>query len=763
MHEKKPAFSRTCESLGINPDGEYSPTIVECLNILVKKVPPENTTHRSFLLSKIMNGFSTKQLNAAITYLSKHQSSTIDEVDFDKACGIGVTYTEKEISQALTKALAKPDSIKNPYQIVSLMGRDLPWAEHDLLLKIATEQFAEIEKARVTTSDSLVDNTTDKVSETQQSKDLSPTGSIHVPPIAQVLSAIPEKNRYEQLCKYKWQHNDFLKNLGASVLTRFPPEPNGYLHLGHAKAMFISFNYAILHNGKTYLRMDDTNPEAESKEYIDSIMASIKWLGHKPFKFTHTSDYFQRLYDVAVELIRQGKAYACDQTVEEVAKYREERLDPPGRQRSVQENLRIFEGMKCGLYKESQYTLRLKIDMQSDNPNMRDPIAYRIKYCKHPLTGSTWCIYPSYDFSHCLVDAFEHITHSLCTLEFGIRRESYDWVTHNVHDFRTSDRFDVGYRPMQWEFSRLNITHNVMSKRRLLTLVNNKLVMGWDDPRLLTLDGLKRRGYTPTSINTFCQVVGISRSAQTIDYRLLEHVLRLELDPIVERAMAVMSPVRVELLDFGSDPLDTAPISYSLHPKNSEMGTEEIKLERILYIDAEDFCETNTSDFFRLAPGQPVGLRYGPLIVVDHLERKALKNGDIELILYCTHSWCPEEKEEVSKKLKAEKKQLTHIHWVSETGSRIAEVRLFDKLFKSANPYDVEGDWIDDINPTSMVVCSRARVPKYVAEQAKNGASFKRYQFERNGYFIVDTSSTAKHLIFNRIVELRGTFVPPTN
>lgn len=763
MHEKKSAFSKTCESLGIDPNAEYSSSTIECLNILVKKVPQDRLAHRSFLLSKVMSGFSTKQLNAAIAYLASNQSPTINEVEFDKACGIGVTYTEKEISSALDKALAKPDSIKNPYQLVSLMGRDLPWAEHGFLLNLATEKFAELEKMRMTAHSCEEDVITMKTSEAAQSKDSPPTGSIHVPPIAQVLSAIPKQNRYEQLLKYKWQHKDFLKNLGVSVLTRFPPEPNGYLHLGHAKAMFISFNYALLNNGKTYLRMDDTNPEAESKEYIDSILASIEWLGHKPFKFTHTSDYFQRLYDVAVELVRQSKAYVCDQTVEEVAKYREERLDPPGRKRSIQENLRIFEGMKCGLYKESQYTLRLKIDMQSDNPNMRDPIAYRIKYCRHPLTGSAWCIYPSYDFSHCLIDAFEHITHSLCTLEFGIRRESYDWVTHNVHDFRTSDGFDVGYRPMQWEFSRLNITYNVMSKRRLLTLVDKKIVMGWDDPRLLTLDGLRRRGYTPSSINTFCQVVGISRNAQTIDYRLLEHVLRLELDPIAERAMAVTSPIRVELLDFGSDPLDTVPISYSLHPKNSEMGTEEIKLERILYIDAEDFCENNTPDFFRLAPGQPVGLRYGPLLLVDHFERRTLKGGDTELVLYCTHSWCPEKKEEASKRLKAEKKQLTHIHWISETGSRVAEVRLFDKLFKSANPYEVEGDWIDDINPNSMVVCPRARVPRYVAEQAKNNTSPKRYQFERSGYFIVDTSSTAKHLVFNRIVELRGTFVPPTN
>lgn len=762
MHEKRSAFSKTCESLGIDPDAEYSPAAIECLNILVKKVSSENTAHRSLLISRIMGGFSTKQLNAAIAYLAKNQSSNINEVELDKACGIGVTYTEKEISRALSKALAKPDNIKNPYQIVSLMGKDLPWAEHDFLLKIANEKFTEIEKTRAAANVLAADSTAKRTSETAQSKDSLPVGSIQVPPIAQVLSAIPKKNRYEQLCKYKWQHHDFLKGLGVDVLTRFPPEPNGYLHLGHAKAMFISFNYAALNNGKTYLRMDDTNPEAESKEYIDSIMASIKWLGHSPFKFTHTSDYFQRLYDVAVELVRQGKAYVCDQTVEDVAKYREERLDPPGRQRSIQENLRLFEGMKCGLYKESQYTLRLKIDMQSDNPNMRDPIAYRIKYCKHPLTGSAWCIYPSYDFSHCLIDAFEHITHSLCTLEFSIRRESYDWVTHNVHDFRTSDGFDVGYRPMQWEFSRLNITHNVMSKRRLLTLVDRKLVMGWDDPRLLTLDGLRRRGYTPSSINTFCQAVGISRSAQTIDYRLLEQVLRLELDPVVERAMAVISPLRVELLDFGSDPLDTITISYNLHPKNSEMGTEEIKLERVFYIDTDDFCETNAPDFFRLAPGQPVGLRYGPMIIVDRLERRTLKNGDSELVIYCTHSWCPEKKEEVSKKLKAEKKQLTHIHWLPETGSRVAEVRLFDKLFKSANPYEVEGDWIDDLNPASMVVCPKARVPKYVAEQAKNGAS-KRYQFERNGYFIADTSSTAKHLVFNRIVELRGTFVPPTN
>lgn len=576
---------------------------------------------------------------------------------------------------------------------------------------------------------------------------------VHAHSLEQVLSAIPLENRYTQLFKYKWQHADFLKELGAKVLTRFPPEPNGYLHLGHAKAMFVSFNFAKLHDGKTYLRMDDTNPEAESQEYIDSILNSVEWLGHKPFKYTHTSDYFRRLYDVAVELIRQGKAYVCDQTPEQISEYREKRLDPPRRDAPVEENLRLFEGMRCGLYKEGTYTLRLRINMQSDNPNMRDPVAYRIKFCPHPRTGHEWCIYPSYDFSHCLVDAFEHITHSLCTLEFNIRRDSYDWLTHVVHSFRTSDRFDVGYRPMQWEFSRLNVTHNVMSKRRLLKLVSDGYVDGWSDPRLLTLDGLRRRGFTPTIINDFCRTIGVSRNAQLIDYGLLEHVARLELDATAPRTMAVIAPIRVELLDFGSYPEDTTPIEYPLHPKNAEMGTVQINLEKFIFISEDDFQEADHPSFYRLTPTQPVGLRYGPMIHVSEVV-----STDGTLLLRCTHTWDQEAKEAMAKQMKQSKKQFTHIHWIGEEASRLAEVRLYSHLFMSANTGDLE-DWLSDLNPQSLVV-KPARLSASVADSA-TPKSYARYQFERCGYFVSDESSTAESPVFNRITELRGNFVMP--
>lgn len=374
------------------------------------------------------------------------------------------------------------------HRVLSSTSRRFPWAQSETLRRLVGECTA----GRVVARPAAVE---------KPRKAPIPDGPV-LQPLEQVFALVPTENRYEQLVEPGRAHEAFLREHGATVLTRFPPEPNGYLHLGHAKSMFINFGYARLRGGKTYLRLDDTNPERENAEYVAAIKDTMRWLGHEPFAVTHASDYFGRMYETALRLMAQGLLYVDDQTPDQVAAYREQRRDPPCRDRPPSESLRLFREMSMGLWPEGSLTVRMRINMQDDNPNMRDPIAYRIKYHDHQQCGDKWCVYPSYDFAHCLNDSFEHITHSICTLEFNIRRPSYDWLTHVAG----------GYRPMQWEFSRLNLTHTVMSKRRLLKLVNDHLVDGWNDPRMPTLVGLRRRGYTPTIINTFCQLCGVSRN-----------------------------------------------------------------------------------------------------------------------------------------------------------------------------------------------------------------------------------------------------------
>jgi len=758
------AFEAVRRQLGL--EGEYGQAMQAIFCSIAKSFPAPALCHRPMLVSLVESGsFNAKQAEAAMKYLREHPEEPLDQAAFDRACGVGVCYSDEEIEEAIREAVAAAPG-QNAFRCMGAVSRKLPWLEGRALKERIEKYFASLPStASPATAETAAGAAAQAGPATEPTVggEAEPTPEallrdanfmMRPPDIAATLVQVPHDNRYTQLPEYAEQHQKFLDEVHAEVLTRFPPEPNGYLHLGHAKSLFVNFGYAKLRGGKTYLRMDDTNPEKEEQEYISSIHECVRWLGHTPFKCTNTSDYFQRLYDVAVELIARGQCYVDDQKPEQVAEYREKRLDPPCRSRPIEENARLFREMTMGLWPEGSLTLRMKIDMQSDNPNMRDPIAYRIKFSAHPLTGDKWCVYPSYDFSHCLIDAFEHITHSICTLEFNVRRPSYDWLTHIVAGIRTSDGWECGYRPMQWEFNRLNVTYNVMSKRRLLRLVNEHHVSGWNDPRLLTLVGMRRRGYTPEIINKFVEVVGVSRSQQTIEIGTLEQVARIILDRRADRAMAVLDPIRVELVDWNPavDTPERTKISYPLHPKDEARGTVPLTLGKTLYIDSSDFRETNDKAFFRLAPDQPCILRHGPAITLKEVARDARGR----LLLRCEHTFDQGVIQRMSADAKARGKSLIAIHWVPEQGSRRAEVRLYGNLFKSKNPYEVEGDWITDLNPHSLEVCSNALVPAHVAavgDFSKSG--YSHFQFERCGYFVVDEDSTPGHLIYNRVVSLK--------
>ncbi|KAG6764207.1 hypothetical protein POTOM_031666 [Populus tomentosa] len=530
-------------------------------------------------------------------------------------------------------------------------------------------------------------------------------------------------------CNTKEVLDKHLKRTSGKVYTRFPPEPNGYLHIGHAKAMFVSFGLAKEREGCCYLRYDDTNPEAEKKEYIDHIEEIVEWMGWKPFKITYTSDYFQELYELAVELIRRGHAYVDHQTPEEIKEYREKKMDSPWRDRPIAESLELFEEMRRGMIEEGKATLRMKQDMQSDNGNMYDLIAYRIK------ARDKWCIYPSYDYAHCIVDSLEDITHSLCTLEFETRRASYYWLLH-VLDL---------YQPYVWEYSRLNVTNTVMSKRKLNFLVTNKHVDGWDDPRLMTLAGLKRRGVTSTAINAFVRGIGITRSdCSTIRLERLEYHIREELNRTAPRTMVVLQPLKVVVTNLESGlVMDLDAKKWPDASTEDSSAFYKVPFSRVVYIEQSDFRMKDSKDYYGLAPGKSVLLRYAFPIKCT------------EVVLADDNKSIVEIRAEYDPSKTTKPKGV--IHWVAEPSREVdplsIEVRLFDKLFNSENPAEHE-NWLSDVNPQSKVVISGA----YAVPSLRDAAMGDRFQFERLGYFVVDKDSTPERLVFNRTVTLRDSY-----
>ena len=522
------------------------------------------------------------------------------------------------------------------------------------------------------------------------------------------------------------------------VHTRFPPEPNGYLHIGHAKSICLNFGLAKEYNGLCNLRFDDTNPVKEDVEYVDSIKADVEWLGFKwEGEPRYASDYFDALYGYAIELIKKGLAYVDELSPEEMREYRGTLTEPgknsPYRDRSVEENLALFERMKNGEFAEGTLSLRAKIDMASPFMVMRDPVIYRIKFASHHQTGDKWCIYPMYDFTHCISDAIERITHSLCTLEFQDNRRLYDWVLENISIERPL--------PHQYEFSRLNLEGTLTSKRKLLKLVNEGIVDGWNDPRMPTISGLRRRGYTPASLREFCRRIGVTKQDNVVEYSALESCIRDDLNQNAPRAMAVIDPVRVVIENFEGEEMLTAPN----HPNRPELGERQLPFTKEIYIDRADFREEANKQYKRLVLGKEVRLRNAYVIKAERVEKDA--NGEITTI-FCTY-----DPETLGKNPADGRKVKGVIHWVSATHNHPAEFRLYERLFAVPNP-GAEENIESVLNPTSLVVKHG-----FVEQSLSNAEAEKGYQFEREGYFCADSKdSHPEHLVFNLTVSLKEGF-----
>jgi glutaminyl-tRNA synthetase len=527
---------------------------------------------------------------------------------------------------------------------------------------------------------------------------------------------------------------------GGRVHTRFPPEPNGYLHVGHAKSIHLNFGLAREFGGKCNLRFDDTNPSKEETEYVDSIIEDVRWLGGEWANIYYASDYFDQLYAWAVQLIKSGKAYVCDLTAEEVRKTRGTLTEPgqesPYRNRSVEESLALFERMRAGEFPDGSHTVRAKIDMASPNLNLRDPVMYRILHAEHHRTGKKWCIYPMYDFAHGESDSIEKITHSICTLEFEDHRPLYDWYVEQLGI----------YHPQQIEFDRLNLTYTLLSKRKLLSLVQNGHVRGWDDPRMPTISGMRRRGYPPEAIQNFCKRIGVSKTNGSTELSLLEYFVRDDLNKRALRVMSVVKPLRVVIDNYPEDQVDQ--MEAVNNPEDASAGTRLVPFSRVIYIEQDDFREDPPKQYFRLSPGREVRLRYGYFITCTSV----VKNDKGEVIeVHCTYDPATRGGNAPDgRKVKAT------IHWVSAAHAVDAEVRIYETLFTKEDPNDVPegGDFTSNLNPNSLEILSQSKVEPSLA----GAPAGSRYQFERLGYFCVDPDSSPGKLVFNRTVSLKDTW-----
>jgi len=529
---------------------------------------------------------------------------------------------------------------------------------------------------------------------------------------------------------------------GGRVHTRFPPEPNGYLHIGHAKSICLNFGLAEKYGGKCNLRFDDTNPVKEDVEYVESMQDDVKWLGFDwEDRLYYASDYFDKLYDFAIQLIKDGKAYVDDQSVDAISEQRGTLTRPgkesPCRSRSVETNLELFEKMKKGEYEEGTHVLRAKIDMASPNMHMRDPVLYRIKHASHHRTGDKWCIYPMYDFAHGQSDYFEKITHSICTLEFEVHRPLYDWL---VEELKTSE-----YRPQQIEFARLNLTYTVMSKRKLLELVQQKVVNGWDDPRMPTISGLRRRGYTPESIRNFSETIGVTKVDGMIDVGLLEYSIREDLNKKAMRVMSVLDPLKVVITNYPED--KTEWMETINNPEDESMGTRKIPFCREVFIERDDFMENPPKKYFRLSPGNEVRLKSAYIIKCNEVVKDS--EGNITELL------CSYDPETKSGENQSDRKVKGTLHWVSARDGISAEVRLYDRLFIIERPDDTEEgkDFKSNLNPDSLKVIQAICEPGL-----KDSRPGDKFQFQRLGYFCADPDTTPEKLVFNRTVTLRDSW-----
>jgi len=527
-----------------------------------------------------------------------------------------------------------------------------------------------------------------------------------------------------------------------TVITRFPPEPNGYLHIGHAKSICLNFGVANDFGGYCNLRYDDTNPTKEDVEYVDAIEADVRWLGFEWKEHRHASDYFEQLYEWAEHLITHGKAYVDSLSADEIREYRgtltEPGKDSPYRERPAEENLDLFRRMRAGEFADGAHVLRAKIDMASPNFNMRDPVLYRIRHASHHRTGDTWCIYPMYDYAHPPSDAIEHVTHSLCTLEYEDHRPLYDWVIENL---------PLPSRPHQYEFARLNLNYTVMSKRKLLLLVEENHVHGWDDPRMPTIAGLRRRGYTAAAIRDFCERVGVAKRENTIDVALLEYCVRDDLNKTANRVMGVLDPLRVVIENYPEG--QSEEFTTANNPDDPSAGTRNVPFSRELYIERDDFMEDPPKKFFRLAPGREVRLRSAYFITCTSV----VKDGDGNIVeLRATYDPATRGGDSPDGR-----KPKATLHWVSAQHAIDCEVRLYDRLFRNEDP-EAGGDFLANLNPNSLQVIAHAKLEPSV----RGAAPLSRFQFERLGYFCVDSDATGEKLVFNRTATLKDTKVTAT-
>jgi glutaminyl-tRNA synthetase len=525
------------------------------------------------------------------------------------------------------------------------------------------------------------------------------------------------------------------------VVTRFPPEPNGYLHIGHAKSICLNFGIAAQFNGRCHLRFDDTNPEKEEQEYVNSIIEDVRWLGWDwGDNLFFGSDYFNQMYEYAIQMIKKGKAYVCDLNAEQTRQYRgtltQPGKDSPYRNRSIEENLNLFERMRAGEFPDGARTLRAKIDMAHANLNMRDPVMYRILHSSHHRSGDKWCIYPMYDWAHGFEDSIEKITHSICTLEFENHRPLYDWFLDQVE----------AYHPQQIEFARLNLTYTVMSKRKLLQLVQEKLVSGWNDPRMPTISGLRRRGYSPAAIREFCRIIGVNKFYSTVDFALLEHCLREDLNKTSARVMAVLKPLKVVIDNYPEGQVEE--LDAVNNPEDPNAGTRKVPFSKVLYIEQEDFMENPPKKFFRLSPGKEVRLRYAYFITCNSVVKDSAGN---IVELHCTYDPATRGGDAPDGR-----KVKSTLHWVSAAKAVEAEVRLYDHLFTKENPDEAEEgkSFTSNLNPNSLEILPSC----WIEPSVLNSKVLTRYQFERLGYFCVDPDSAKGKLIFNRTVGLKDTW-----
>lgn len=704
----------------------------------------------SFLVSYIVGHKITTeiQLSAALDHIKHHPVDPMDVAEFEKNSGVGVVVTTDQIEDAVEKAIAEKEAelLEKRYhfntgQILARVRKELKFADGKQLKSELDVQLLALLGPK-TDKDLAPKAKKEKAPVSNDKKTEAPTKNTKEP---EVKESLMEQLRGAALSFHKVGENyktegyvvtpntmnlikQHLAITGGQVRTRFPPEPNGILHIGHAKAINFNFGYAKANDGICFLRYDDTNPEKEEEKFFRGILDMVQWLGYTPYKITHASDNFQKLYDYAVKLIKVGLAYICHQKYEEIRG-----VNPPPspwRERPIEESLVLFEDMRKGKISEGDATLRMKLNMEDGK---QDPVAYRIKFTPHHRTGDSWCIYPTYDFTHCLCDSIEHITHSLCTKEFQARRSSYYWLCNAV---------DI-YCPVQWEYGRLNLQYTVVSKRKITKLVDAGLVRDWDDPRLFTLTALRRRGFPPEAINDFCAKVGVTGNLVVLEPSMLEACVRNTLNETAKRAMVVLEPLKVIITNFHEHgDSKTRTVNVPDFPAEESRGHHNINMSSIIYIEKSDFLDNADKNYKRLALNQSVGLKHaGFVITVQEVIRD--KDGVTPVELRVT-----------SEPAKSAPKPKAFIHWVSEGDASNCEVRIYDRLFRHKSPEDINqvpGGFLTDCNKDSLTVISSAMMDSSV----KGAKVYDKFQFERLGYFCVDIDSTAEKLVFNRTIKLR--------